>query len=235
LQYNVIEDLLIPYFGFSGGIKSNDFRSIARENPFTLPGLQVKNTNNLIQLNLGFKGRFSRSSSFNISGAYGVYEDMFFFLPDSNGIENKFNVVYDNVQLMQFRGEFAIKKSEKFNAFLTTNYYHYTCDSQQYAWHKPTYDMTLALKYNLKNKIIAGIDIYNQGETWSRIWHNDQNVPEIIKVKSIIDVNLNVEYRYTKLLSFYVNANNLIHRKNYYWSNYPVQRFNIMAGLSYMF
>jgi len=232
LQYNVIEDLFIPYFGFSGGIVNNDVKMITKENPFIIPGLHIHNTNNLIEINAGFKGRFSRTISFNLWGKYSVIENMYFFLPDSNGIENKFNVVYDNVELMQFRGEFALKTSEKFNVFLTANYYHYQTDSQRYAWHRPIYDATLAFKYNLKNKIIAGLDVYNQSETYSMKWHP---APETISVKSFVDVSLNFEYRYTKYMSFYLLANNITHRKNYHWSYYPSQRLNVMIGASYIF
>jgi hypothetical protein len=232
LQYNVIEDLFIPYFGFSGGIMANDISSITRENPFVIPGTHVKNTNHLIDLNAGFKGRFSRTLSFNLWGKYSVIENMYFFLPDTNGIENQFRVVYDNVELMHFRGEFALKTSEKVNVFLTANYYHYQTDSQSYAWHKPIYDATLAFKYNIKDKIIAGLDVFNQSETYSMIWNP---APETIKVKSFVDVSLNLEYRYTKVLSAYLMVNNITHRKNYYWSHYPTQRFNVMAGVSYVF
>jgi outer membrane receptor for ferric coprogen and ferric-rhodotorulic acid len=157
---------------------------------------------------------------------------MYFFLPDTNGIENQFRVVYDNVELMHFRGEFALKTSEKVNVFLTANYYHYQTDSQSYAWHKPIYDATLAFKYNIKDKIIAGLDVFNQSETYSMIWNP---APETIKVKSFVDVSLNLEYRYTKVLSAYLMVNNITHRKNYYWSHYPTQRFNVMAGVSYVF
>ncbi len=237
LQYNVIEDLFIPYFGFSGGLQANDISTVSNINPFIIPGLHVNNTNNLVELKAGFKGRFSRTISFNLSGKYAVYEGMYFFLPDSNGIENNFNVVYDDVELMQFRGEFALKKSEKINVFLTANYYHWETDSQRYAWHKPIYDATLAFKYNLKDKIIAGLDVYNQSETRSILWHNEYNVinPEAIMVKSFVDISLNFEYRYTKYLSFYLQANNVMHRKNYYWSSYPTQRFNALVGASYVF
>lgn len=232
LQYNVIEDLFIPYFGFSGGIEANDIRSVTLENPFIIPGTHISNTNHLIDLNAGFKGRFSRTLSFNMWAKYSVIEGMYFFLPDSTGIENQFGVVYDNVELMQFRGEFALKKSEKLNVFLTANYYHYQTDSQRYAWHKPVYDATLAFKYNIKDKIIAGLDVFNQSETYSMIWNP---TPEVIKVKSFVDVSLNLEYRYTKVLSAYLMVNNITHRRNFYWSNYPTQRFNAMLGVSYVF
>lgn len=232
LQYNVIEDLFIPYFGFSGGMEANDIRTVSKENPFVMPGLHIRNTNHLVELNAGFKGRFSRTISFNMWAKYAVLESMYFFLPDSSGIENQFTAVYDNVELTQFRGEFALKTSEKFNVFLYANYYHYQLDSQRYAWHRPVYDATLAFKYNLKNKIIAGLDVYNQSETYSLKWNP---VPETIRVKSFVDVSLNFEYRYTKYLSFYLMTNNITHRKNYLWSSYPTHRFNVMAGASYVF
>jgi len=233
LQYNVVDNFLIPYFGFSGGIITNDFSKIAKENPFVMPGLQVKNINNLLNVFMGFKGRFSRQSSFNLQGSYSLFDNMYFFVSNPNNlIENYFDVVYDNVELIHFRGEFAVKSTEKINMYLISNYYRYKTDTLQHPWHKPEYDFTFSFRYNMQSKIIAGFDLRTEGERYAKVFMPN---PEIIKMRKIIDANLSLEYRYTKLVSFYINANNLLHRSNQWWMHYPMQRFNIMGGFTYSF
>jgi hypothetical protein len=52
---------------------------------------------------------------------------------------------------------------------------------------------------------------------------------------AIIDFNLGFEYRYSKILSGFVNINNLTAGRYQNWYNYPNQRFNLMAGITYAF
>ena len=53
-------------------------------------------------------------------------------------------------------------------------------------------------------------------------------------MKGIVDINLGAEYRYSKMLSFFVNFNNIANTRYYRWEKYPSQRFNLMAGLTFI-
>lgn len=48
-----------------------------------------------------------------------------------------------------------------------------------------------------------------------------------------VNANLSAEYRYTKILSFWLKINNIAFNRNYDWAFYPTQRFMMMAGLTY--
>ncbi len=48
-------------------------------------------------------------------------------------------------------------------------------------------------------------------------------------------MNLGAEYRYTKLLGMFVQLNNIFNVRYERFKNYPTQRFNVMAGVSYTF
>ena len=47
------------------------------------------------------------------------------------------------------------------------------------------------------------------------------------------DANLGLEYRYSKLLSFWARFNNLAAQRYYLYNNYPSYRFRVMLGLTY--
>lgn len=232
LQYNVIENFLIPFVGFDGGIIQNHFSKMAIENPYTRPGLQMQNTNNKINLNAGFKGNFSKKVSFLIKGSYGTYDNMYFFVNDTLGIGNYFDVVYDDVKLLHFNGEISYKNAEKLNVFLRGNYYKYTLKTLDKPWHKPEWDVTLATRYNLRNKIVVSLDLFCLGE---RFAPNFRTPDSPYKLKSTIDANIGIEYRYSKVLSAYLNLNNITASKKYYWNFYPTQGFNLLGGLTYSF
>ncbi|MCK7536842.1 MAG: hypothetical protein MZV63_40745 [Marinilabiliales bacterium] len=51
------------------------------------------------------------------------------------------------------------------------------------------------------------------------------------ELESVIDINLGVEYRYSKSLSGFVQINNLLSENYYTWNFYPTYGFNLMGGL----
>lgn len=233
LQYNVIENFLVPFAGFDGGMIQNHYSKVTKENMYIRPGLLMKNTNNQMNLHLGIRGNFSKRISFLIKGTYGLYKDMYFFVNDTLGVGNCFDAVYDDeTQLLHFNGEISYKNSEKLNFFLKGNYYKYTLKTIAKPWHKPGWDITLSTRYNLRNKIVVSLDVFALGD---RFAPNFKAPDSPYKLKKIIDANLGVEYRYSKILSAFINLNNVTAGKNYYWNFYPTQRFQIIGGLTYSF
>ena len=48
-----------------------------------------------------------------------------------------------------------------------------------------------------------------------------------------VDANLGLEYRYSKLLSFWVRFNNIAAQRYYLYNQYPSFRFRAMIGFTY--
>ena len=46
-------------------------------------------------------------------------------------------------------------------------------------------------------------------------------------------LNMEVEYRHNKALSFFLKADNLLFQRYYYWQNYPSYRGLFLLGLTY--
>ncbi len=243
LQYNVVDNFLIPFVGYDGYLQKNSFRNIISENQFISPGLYVNSTNHKIILFGGIKGNFTSNITYNFKGTYSVIEDMYFFVndtinhagtdffkPDNIQFLNKFNVVYDDIELLVLHGEIVYKKSEKFNLILKGNYYDYKLTNELQAWNKPEFDISLITKYKLRNKIELNVNVFAIGSRYSKTFDNTDG----FKLEPYLDANLGIEYRYTKILSAFLNFNNIAGTKdNLLWYGYPVQRFNIMFGLTY--
>lgn len=233
MQYNVIENFLIPFIGVDGKMIQNNFSLNVAENPYLRPGLQIKNENNKLNMFVGFKGNFSKKISFLIKGNYGIYNNSHYFVNDSIGAGNYFTVMYDKEsQIIDFYGEMSYKNSEKLNVFLKGNYYKCTLSDLKAPWQRPQWVVTFATRYNLRNKIVVSADIFSQGEMLA---YNYLNPNSPYKLKKTIDANLGLEYRYSKILSVFLNLNNVTTTKKYYWNFYPTQGFNILGGLTYSF
>ena len=65
---------------------------------------------------------------------------------------------------------------------------------------------------------------------------DDTNKPVLTpkQLNGLVDVNLEGEYRYSKMLSFFARVNNIANQRYYRWERYPTQRFNFMIGLTFV-
>ncbi|MFL5754244.1 MAG: hypothetical protein ACJ76F_12600 [Bacteroidia bacterium] len=238
VHYNVYNNIVIPYAGLSGGLQKNSFRSYVSANPFVLSELQYKNTNNAFNVFGGLRGALSSNTSYDAKVTYGKYTNMpFFIINYDNFLSNRFNVIYDKATLLTVSGQLKYQFKEKLNITGKGNYYSYKTDSIAYAWHKPKFDITLSGLYNLKSKIIVKADLFYIGSqlAYQRTTDKAGNYKyEKAELKGIADINLGAEYRYSKMLSFFVNFNNIGNFRYYRWDRYPTQRFNAMVGVTFV-
>ena len=241
-SYNLVKDIMIPYVGIGGGLERQSIRSLSLLNPFILTDLNddfnntsVNNTINSIKFYGGVKGEFNSSSSFNVSITRDKLDNQFFFVNDTmSTLNNQFGVVYDNVAQFKLQGEMSYDIREKIKLMLVGEINEYKMDLQEKPWHKPAYHISFLGSYNLQEKIIAKLDVFAIGEQYAREY-DDKGAPVAVKLKGVVDLNLELEYRYTKKLSAYLKLNNLMAQRYNRWNGYPTMRFNFLGGLTYIF
>ena len=240
-EFNAIQDVVRLYFGLDGGMKVNNYGSIIYENPFIVPNLNVKNSNTKLNTFIGAKGSLSSKIEFNLGVSFSKIDNQYFFVNDTinrfffNGdpsyiAGNQFIVVYDDIQWIRYFAEFNVMASDKFNMLGKLEVNDYKMFKQAYAWHMPAVKASLMPRYNLRNKILVSADLNYIGKRYARSPYQNG---EIIVLEDMIDLNLGVEYRYTKMMSLFVRFNNLAAYKYYLWNQFPLQRFHVMAGFTY--
>jgi len=240
-KYNVVDDIIIPYAGITGEVKRNNFRSFTDENPFLISNLELRNSNHKPQLYAGIRGSFSSKIAFNVKASRGKVEALPLFVNDTSvSLANKFAVIYDTVTVSNFSGEVTYRQGEKLNLMLRGDYFIYEMRNEQKPWHLPSYKVTLSGKYNLKDKIIAKVDIFAFSKQFAKTFDptEGEELRDGVYAKTLnglVDINLGVEYRYSSRLSAFLNFNNLAAVRYYRWNNYPTQRFNVLGGVSYSF
>jgi hypothetical protein len=239
-QFDVYESIIIPYAGVNGGLQKNSLRSLSNENPFITNTLNYKNSNTKFNVFGGLKGNLSSKTSYDVKASYSVVDSMHFFVIDytKNGtLDNQYKVIYDNTNLFNVSGQVKYQYKEKIHFIAKGNYYMYKTKNLTRAYHKPDFDLTFSAQYNLKSKIILKGDVFVIGNQFALTKVSDASfkyTTEPKLLKGIVDVNLGAEYRYSKMLSFFVNFNNIANTRYYRWEKYPSQRFNLMAGLTFI-
>jgi len=254
-SYNIIDNFLIPYIGINGNVARNSFKGLTDENPFVISKPQLTNTIHLFRLYAGVKGALSSATSFNARVSYDKIDRMPFFVNDTSGLlsgveglANQFTLdYYDNVRLLGIHAELAHHKTDKFKMIFAFDYTGWTMAKVgQQPWHKPDYELTLSGIYNLQDKIILNADIFVFGKQLAKTYpldslgnyQIDENGKPVVGIKKLpgaADINLSLEYRYTKKLSVYIKLNNIGAFRYERWNNYPTQRFNVLGGVTYGF
>ncbi len=231
LQFSIIRNFVIPYVGIDGNLNINHYNRVANDNPFIIPGLNVRNSNLNMDIHAGVKGNFTRDVSFNFRVSYLVKDDMHFFVNDSTSlIGNQFAVVYDDVEVLSYTGEIGADISDRFNLLARINYNSYEMKTQKHPWHVPSLDMKFSAGYNLRDKILLNADVFYIGKRFAKPFGNDSGPLEL---DGITDFNLRLEYRYSRILSGFIRLNNITNTNYYKWNHYPVQGFSVKAGFTY--
>jgi hypothetical protein len=229
-----ITDLLVPYFGLNGYYENHTFRSITRENPYIIDNPTIKPTNHRFIAYGGLRGRIAPSVAFNLAVSWEDVRDMFFYIPDvSSPLRNKFIAVYDNGSILKTGGEISLRQSDNLSFILKGNFYQYKLDSLAAPWHKPGWDVNFTTRYAWKNKLVVKADLYLLGKY--SVPEPDPLNGQVKELNGLVDVNLAAEYRITTWMSAFAQINNLISDKYFIWQNYPMQRINFIAGLSWIF
>ena len=149
---------------------------------------------------------------------------------------NLFIPMTDDAEVLNIHGEMNGQISDKLSYMVNADWYRYTLTENPYAWNKPDWDSRIGLKYNLRDKILAGVNITALGKR--KLAASDYKASvftgnTVFNEPVHVNINLSAEYRYTKILSFWMKLNNISFNRYYEWAYYPSQRFLCLLGFTY--
>jgi hypothetical protein len=242
-DFSLVPTYINFFAGLSGKLDKNEPLKIITENPFVIGDgslFKVPNTSHDLIISSGFKGNTGIGGNYILSASYSLISDMLFFSNILSGTENGnyFLPLTDDVELFNIHGEMNGPVTDKLSFNTSANYFKYTLSNFAYAWNKPDWDSKLGLKYNLRDKIIAGVEISVQGKR-KEIVNGDRavlfDVPGavIFDMPAHFNLNLNAEYRFSKILSFWTKLDNISNKRYFEWSYYPTHGFLFMLGFTY--
>ncbi len=244
--FNIVPSYVSFFADMSGKLVKNEPLNVIGENPFIFPGktlFNIPNTDYSLVVKAGLTGSTGIEGNYQVSASYSVVNDMLLFtnhivmdiIPLRIG--NYFKPLSDDAEILNVHGEMSGKIAEFLSLNTEANWYRYTLTQNEFAWNKPDWDASVGLKYNLKNKIIAGIDLNASGKRKLLVTTEDISVPgftnKTIDMPAYLNISLSAEYRYTKILSFWLKFNNISFSRYYEWAFYPSQRFLCLVGFTY--
>lgn len=247
-SYIIVDDVLTAYGGLEGGVQQNSYNQFASENPFISPTLEMRPTDKVYDLNIGLRGKLMKELSFNIKGFHKYEKSKYLYTANifKNGpialrkgyeFANSFDVVYDNVRSTGIYGALQYNYQKKLSLELNGSFTAYSTVLNVEAWNMPRLKVGMVVDYSFLKQWKAELDLNYIGGRW------DQQIvssgPTITygkkAVKGFFDGNLKVTYQHNKKLSGFIRLNNFTNAEYQQWIQYPVQRFQVMAGATYKF
>ena len=230
----LVKDILLVDGGIRHIEKRNTLKSLADENPFihsygsnqSILGehgfMQVLETTSGDELYLLMRNVLGKDEVFEGVVAYGMIDNFHNFQGVNNGDYNRFKIAYVDVKQLHLR----VKYERGVSDILSVNAYadYYSWDKKVY--YKPNFVANISAPINLRDKIKVEPSINYLGERYYN---------ETSQLESQFHANLSLQYNYSKILSAYLQLNNLTNSKKELWRDYQEIGFNGVFGLSYSF
>ncbi len=196
-EFSVIPSYARFFIGLGGKLEKNVPSKIILENPFMVMDgslFKLPNTDHELIFSSGFKGNTGLGGNYVVSASYSMISDMISYSNISypaNTKGNYFIPVVDDVEILNVHAEMNGVINDKLSFSGLANYYNYSLAVIDFPWNKSEWDGQFGLKYNLRNKIIAGMDISGQGKRRQPVTGD----PSFFIAPAHLNMNLNVEYR----------------------------------------
>lgn len=233
-RYHIADNALIIYAGFDGDKEYNSYKSLTTANPFLQDTLNQQYTITAYHGFVGLTGSITNQITYDINASQSQVKNMPLFITDTlETLQNRFTVVYDDVQILNGHADINYQMKEDMRFNLSGDWYQYMAKNQLEVWYHPTLKINLLGEYTFMKKYIFKAELF---------YVNSQYAPEIVdnvltakQLSGYPDINLGVDYKYSKLLTAFLHLNNLANTAYYQWNNYPTQRLNFLAGIRFAF
>ena len=249
IQYPLVANYVNFYIGANGDLKTNTYKDFASENPYISPTQFITQTNMKYNFFGGFNGKFTPDVSYDIKASYSDEDDKALFIRNnskSDGINatgllgyeygNSFSYIYDDVTTLSISGELTVDVNRNLVVGANGAFNSYTMTNQTEAWNLPQLTGEIFAKYK-RNKWYASTNIFFVSDRkdieYSGIYPSA--VSKTVSLKSFIDVNLNGGYHFNDKFTAFIKMNNVLNSDYQRFSNFNVQGFQVLGGISYKF
>jgi hypothetical protein len=229
----IVDEKVKAYAEITGKRTINSFRDLAGMNPFMISTPEIKYTDEQIRISGGITGN-AGGMNFLAEASYSHLKDMPLFVNDTSVLfQNQFEVLYDNIDLLNVKASLGYVKINELSARLVANYYHYIPKDETKAWHMPNFEIGLEGSYTFLEKYTVRASALALGSKYARTYTSGEEDAQ--KIKGAFDLGLGAEYQVNRMLAVFVDGNNLLNQHYQRWYKYPVQGILVMAGVKLSF
>ena len=223
------------YAGLSGGMKLYHYHEIVDENPFVTSILPISYQN----IRLGFEGGLRANIVNNIDlhigiRYYDIANDMFYCNIWNDPIQNQFSLQYDDNKALHLLADLRFKASDNLHFEAAMAYNHYKTYNIEHAWYKPGFDLSAKAEYTMFNKLTLKLVGIVQTQRYAS-YYDKNGVLLNDKIDNIFDLSLHVDYALNKKITIFSVVDNICNDKYQLYYGYPVEGFQVFAGIKACF
>ena len=229
----VIENELKAFAEITGNRTVNSFRSLTQTNPFIISTPQILYTDEQIKVGGGITGNYN-GLNFTADAYYSYFNDMPLFVTDTSlELQNQFDIIYDNMNLLKVRASLGYVKINGLTAKLQATYFNYIPKNEEKAWQLPNYEIELDAGYTIQEKYTIRASVLALGSKYAKTYQAEEILAK--KMKGGLDLGAGFEYQINRMVAAYVDVNNILNQNYQRWYEYPVQGILVMAGAKISF
>jgi hypothetical protein len=238
IEFQVIPKYVRIFGEARGDVDKTLLRNLSETNPFLDQNIDIKNAINRLTISAGLKGIIAPGLGFKAAFIRQSITALPMFVNnfDFTRSQNKFKVIYDSGKstVTGFNGDLDFKASETLDIYGRLEYRKYALATEAEPWNLPTAKLTAGTNIHLNKKITINGALLIRGETKDRI-PTSATTFQVVTLPSFADLSGGIDYKVSKRISIFAQANNLLSNKYQTYLYYPANGFNIFGGASVSF
>ena len=231
-DYTFADNYLL-YVHVTGNTRLNDFGTINGFSPFWVQSpiynfpLQLNTSYTPYDAKIGLKASPLTNLGFGIYAGYRETRNELFSMPysDEGGIYNEIAQAKARVAYAGLSVDYSFRDILDFG--LNGNFYSWDVqkEMEKLLWLKPLY----SIGFNARAKVFKGF------HATAEYTYEGRKKTLGIKADAVNELNIGAEYLFNDRVNVFLKLNNLLNKNYVTESGYPVQGFNVMAGVSLNF
>ena len=248
INKELVDGILNISFGIDRSDYRNTIASLSRENPYihsfglnsgsvndSIGYSHLLETTDIYEAFFVLENQLSRNEFLDFKFSYGKILNLHYF--DIKVIDgyNRFSVNYIDVWQLKLSAHYYKKFNNLLSLKLAVDYFDWF---DVIVPHKSNFISTLELPFTLRNKIKITPSLSFFGTRKALQQSGDLIYPpqfNLVELEEQYIVDLNINYNYSKKLSFHIDINNISNSKKELWNGYQQIGLNMVFGFNRLF
>lgn len=254
---SLLQDLFIPYVAVNGGVNQNRFETALQANPF-LPSPEDstsvwKNSYETIRATGGMRGSITSFFTFDLNASHRRINQALTWAPlGIYGSGAGFQPLYQDLSIttIQANANLALGASTSVQGQVKQHTYAVrdSALSELTPWNLPGLEINVRARHSFKDKLIVqagirtvtgrrglqAIPVAPSGENFITDAIGT-NIGYAYDLADVVDLNMQIEYRYNARLGAWLSGENLLNQSNPLFFGYNSQGTRITFGFNYAF
>ena len=248
INKELVDGILNISFGIDRSDYRNTISSLSRENPYihsfglnsgsvndSIGYSHLLETTDIYETFFVLENQLSRNEFLDFKFSYGKILNFHYFDIKVIDSYNRFSVNYINVWQLKLSANYYKKFNNLLSLKLSLDYVDWF---DVIVPHKSNFISTLELPFALRNKIKIIPSLSFLGKRQALQQSGDLIYPpqfNLVELEEQYIIDLNINYNYSKKLSFHIDINNISNLKKELWNGYQQIGLNMIFGLNRLF